>query len=214
MTITYPYDPPTTPAYRAVQYDPVSLTGMSEGPLSLVQQVQSHQGESLIMNVELPPMTRAEAETWIAWRLALRGRFGYFRLTVDPTAIAPRGAVSGSPLANSAISPAVNTARSRLLYVKSLPINTTGVFLAGDWVSVTVNSLPRLHKVLVDANSDGAGLATLDIWPALRGAVTDGSAIVYSSPQGTFRLAGNRAPWSVDDPKFYGLDFVAMERLP
>jgi len=214
MTISYPHDPPATPAYRAITYDPVSLAGMTEGPLSLVQQVQSHQGESLIMQVEMPQMTRAEAEAWIAWRLALRGRFGYFRLTVDPTSSTPRGAVTGSPLANSAISPAVNLARERLLYVKALPLGTTGVFKAGDWVGVTVDSLPRLHKVLVDADSDGAGLATLDIWPALRGDVADGSAIVYSSPQGTFRMAGNRAPWSVEIGAIYGLDFVAMERLP
>jgi hypothetical protein len=212
--ITYPYDPPATPSYRAIEYAPASLSGMSEGVLDLGQQVQAHQGEALAMSVELPPMDRAEAEPWIAWRLALRGRYGYFRLKVDPTAAAPRGSITGSPVANSAMSPAVNISRSRLLYVRSLTPLATGLFLPGDWVSVTVSGLPRLHKNLTTVNADSSGTAVLDIWPALRGSVADGSAIVFTSPTGTFRLAANTAPWSVDDAKFYGLDFIARERLP
>lgn len=214
MTISYPYDPPSTPGYRAVEYTPRSVAGMSESPFTLAQQVQVHQGEALALAVELPPMTRDEAEEWIAWRLAQRGRYGYFRLAVDPTAAAPRGTISGSPVANSGGSPAVNTARSRLLYVRALTPLATGLWLPGDWISVLVAGLPRLHKVLRQVDADSSGTAVLDLWPALRGDIPDGTAITYTNPTGTFRLAGSTAPWSVDDAKFYGLDFVAMERLP
>ena len=214
MAITYPYDPPSTPSLIGVEYSPLSVTGMSgNGTVALTQQVQAHQGERLDFAGTLPPMERDVAEAWIAWRLALRGRFGYFTMAVDPTAITARGAVTGSPTADS--TPATqNLARSRELYVENLPLSTTDVFKAGDWVSVPINGLPRLHKVLKDVNSDGAGLAMLDIWPTLRGDVPDATAITYTSPKGTFRLADNLAPWSVDDAVTYGLSFAAMERLP
>lgn len=213
MTITYPYDPPATPALQSIEYMPLSVSGMGEGPLALAQQVQAHQGERLDFSGTLPPMTRAQAEAWISWRLALRGRFGYFTMSVDPTAAAPRGAVTGSPTADS--TPGTqNLKRSRLLYVENLPLSTTDVFKAGDWVSVPVSGLPRLHKVLKDVNSDGAGQATLDIWPALRGDIADGAAITYTNPKGTFRLSDNIAGWSVAVAAIYGLEFAAIERLP
>lgn len=214
MTITYPYDPPSTPAIRSITWTPLSQTGMASDNLALAQQVQAHQGEALSAEIQLPTMTREEASAWIAWRLALRGRFGYFRMSVDPTAATAMGAISGSPVANSALSPVVNTSRERLLYVRSLATGVTNVLKAGDWVSVEVNSLPRLHMNLRDVNSDGSGLATLDIWPALRGDITDGATITYASPKGTFRLADNTAPWDVDEMQFYGLSFNIMERLP
>lgn len=214
MTITYPHNPPSSPAIRSITWTPISVTGMAADNLSLAQQVQSHQGEAWSADIELPTMTRAEAEAWIAWRLALRGRRGYFEMAVDPTSTSPMGEVTGSPVANSALSPVVNLSRSRSLYVRSLSNNVTDVFKAGDWVSVSVSTLPRLYKVLQDVNSDGSGLATLDIWPALRGDIPDGAAITYSSPKGTFRLADNEAPWTVDDMKHYGLSFRAIERLP
>lgn len=214
MTITYPYDPPSSPAIKAIRWTGFSQTGISTGNLSLAQQVQAHQGEALSAEIELPAMTRAEASAWIAWRLALRGRFGYFRMAVDPTATSAMGAVSGSPVANSNLSPVVNTSRSRLLYVRSLLTGVTDVFKAGDWISVEVDSLPRLHMNLQDVNSDGSGLATLDIWPALRGDISDGATITYSTPKGTFRLSENTAPWDVDEMQFYGVSFNIIERLP
>ena len=214
MAIIYPYDPPLTPALKGIRYGPFSVTGMTgEGTIDLAQQVQAHQGERLDFSATLPPMKREQAEAWIAWRLALRGRYGYFTMAVDPSAIAPMGAVSGSPTADSTPS-TQNLARARELYVENLPISTASVFKSGDWVSVIINGLPRLHKVLKTVNSDGDGKAMLDIWPALRGDVTDGAAITYSSPKGTFRLASNLAPWDVEEAQIYGLDFAAIERLP
>ena len=215
MTITFPHDPPTTPAPQRAKYQLLSLTGVADDNLALTQQVQSHQGERWSVEFPLPPiLERATAEAWIAWRAALRGRYGYFRLTVDPTARTPMGAVSGSPVANSAMSPAVNTARSRLLYVRSLGAGVTDVFKAGDWISVSVNSLPRLHKVLQTVSSDGSGNAVLDIAPALRGDIADGAAITYQNCQGTFRLSDDVADWTVDRLKDYGMTLRAMEMLP
>lgn len=214
MTITWPHDPPIAPGLINIVYSPFSVTGMTGGDtVALTQQAQSHQGERLDFVATLPPMTRDAAAAWIAWRLALQGMFGYFTISVDPTAIDPIGAVTGSPTADS--TPGTqNLARSRLLYVENLPVSTADVFKAGDWVSIPIIGLPRLHMVLQDISSDSGGLATLDIWPALRGDVPNGTAITYSSPKGTFRLSSNLAPWSVDDAVTYGLDFAAMERLP
>lgn len=214
MAITYPYAPPSAPSLTGVEYAPLSMTGMTgNNTVALTQQVQSHQGERLDFSATLPPMERDVAEEWISWRLALRGQYGYFSMAVDPTAIEPRGAVTGSPTADSTPS-SQNLIRSRELYVENLPVSTTDVFKTGDWISIEIASLPRLHKVLRGANSGGSGMAILDIWPALRGDVPNGTAIVYSSPEGTFRLSSNLAPWSVENALTYGLEFSAMEKLP
>ena len=69
----------------------------------------------------------------------------------------------------------------------------------------------RLHKVLTTRASDANGKATLDIFPRLREAHPDFSAIITSSPKGTFRLAENRVAWDIDEVKTYGLGFKAVE---
>jgi hypothetical protein len=44
--------------------------------------------------------------------------------------------------------------------------------------------------VLVDANSDGSGQATLELFPRVRTAFASGTSITVSNPKGVWRLAG------------------------
>jgi len=69
----------------------------------------------------------------------------------------------------------------------------------------------RLHKNLTTAASDANGKATLDIFPRLREAPPDFSAIITASPVGLFRLAENRVAWDIDEAKTYGIGFKAVE---
>ena len=79
----------------------------------------------------------------------------------------------------------------------------------GDWLQVGTGSSSRLHRV-VQVNSS----ASVDVFPRLRTAYTNGTAITKSSPVGLFRLTGT-VPWGYDAAKFcQGLTFSAMEVMP
>jgi len=68
----------------------------------------------------------------------------------------------------------------------------------------------RLHKALADVNSNSSA-TWFDIFPRLREAPPDLSAIITASPVGTFRLAENRVAWDIDEAKTYGIGFKAVE---
>jgi hypothetical protein len=67
--------------------------------------------------------------------------------------------------------------------------------------------------ILKDVNSDGAGNATLDLWPRLREPPADNSAIVVASPKGLFHLIAPQPKWDLDTAYLYGLTFDAEEDL-
>ena len=68
----------------------------------------------------------------------------------------------------------------------------------------------RLHKNLTEASSDANAKASLDLWPRLREAPPDFSALILTDAKGTFRL--REAPgWTLDEMLHYGISFKAME---
>jgi hypothetical protein len=71
----------------------------------------------------------------------------------------------------------------------------------------------RLHKVLVSADSDSNGKATLEIRNRLRESPPDFSAVITSSAKGLFRLADNEQQWDIDAAKNFGIGFSAVEDL-
>lgn len=210
MTIAYPYDPPSSPAPSRVGILPVESVGGSTSPFTLQTQVQRHQGQLWAFEVEMPPMQRAAAEEWICWRLALKGRYGTF-LYGDPAGKTPRGAWTGTPVADSAGSPAGNLVGSEVLRVRGLANSVAGIVRAGDYVQAGTGSAARLYKVLRDADSDSSGKASLDIWPRLRATLADGAALQTSAAKGLFRMAGNEMPWDVGTARIYGLQFRIIE---
>jgi hypothetical protein len=88
-------------------------------------------------------------------------------------------------------------------------VRKTGTFAVGDWLQVGTTSSARLHRV-VQVNSSSA----IDVFPRLRTAYANGTAIDYTSPIGLFRLVGP-VPWMYDSAKICdGLTFTAMEVVP
>jgi hypothetical protein len=157
-------------------------------------------------DVQLPPMTRANAETWVAALASLNGREGSFLLG-DTANTSPRGTATGTPLVNGAGQTGYDLATD------GWTPNITGILRAGDWLQLGSGSTARLYKVMQDANSNGTGQATLTLWPRLRSSPADNAAITVSSPKGRFMLAMDGAEWSIDEAKIYGLSFTAMEDL-
>jgi hypothetical protein len=199
MAITYPLTPPATPGNRSIAWTPRSIVGMNQSPFTGAQQVYAWPGQWLEATVTLPPMTDAVAGAWQAFFLALNGREGTFYLgdSVRKTVL---GNVTGTLTVDSGA--VANTT--------TLPIaGATGTFAVGDWLQVGTTSSARLHRV-VQVNSSSA----IDVFPRLRTAYANGTAIDYTSPIGLFRLVGP-VPWMYDSAKICdGLTFTAMEVVP
>jgi hypothetical protein len=188
-----------------INFGASNLIGLSKSPFTLQQETYQWPGEEWLVDVSLPPMAQATAEAWINFLVSLRGQLGTFYLA-DPTHTAPNGVGTGTPVVNGA-----QSAMSKTLATKGWTHGVTGILKAGDLIQVGTGVQQRIYKVLVDANSDGSGLATLDIFPALREGVSDNQGITLANPAGTFRLQSNERNWTVDLAKVHGIDFKCEE---
>ncbi|MBC2731384.1 hypothetical protein [Thiobacillus sp.] len=202
MAITYPITLPSSPAPANIRIYPRSIVGVGVSPFSGAQQVYRHQGQFWQADITMPSMYRAEAAPWIAAMLQLNGRYGTFRLG-DASHQTPTGVATGIPLVNGA----GQTGQS--LVTDGWTAGVTGILKQGDYIEVA----SRLYMVMVDADSDGSGNATLDIWPRLRVATLDNEAITVNSPRGIFRLASNEMPWLAKPGRIVELSFSAVEAL-
>ena len=209
MSISYPLALPTVTVAKAINFAAQSIVGMSASPFTGEQQVYVHQGEWWEAQVTLPPMTRADAETWIAFLLALNGREGTF-LMGDPANPTARGTAGGSPVVDG------GSQTGKTLNTRGWS-GSTGVMLAGDWLQLGTGSGSHLHKVVQSADagtgSPGLGTTSLEIWPRLRSSPSDGDPIVVSAAKGLFRLASNKREWSIEEAKIYGINFACVEAL-
>ena len=206
MAITFPLAHPTSPGFQEVKFRGRTTVGRSDSEFTRLQRITEWEGERWEAEISLPPMTRQNAAAWCAWLLALRGGLGTFTLGPSGSAKTPRGVATGTPLINGSgqLGKTVNT--------KGWTAGVTGILKAGDFLSFGV-SIERLFMNLIDANSDGSGNATLEIFPRLKEATTDNDPITAVSPGGLFRLDQNEAEWTIDSAQFYGIEFKALEAV-
>ncbi len=125
MAITYPLSLPDATSYQAARMTARSVVGVSKSPFTGVQQVQKHQGQWWESEGSLAPMSRANAEEWIAFFLKLNGMQGTFLLG-DPLGTTARGVATGTPL----IKGASQTGNS--LITDGWTTSQTGITTAGD----------------------------------------------------------------------------------
>lgn len=203
MAITYPLTLPNRPAPTRFAIEPASFSAMTQSPWTAAQQVQLNQGQMWTISIDLPPMGEHSARDWLSQLLALRGQFGTF-LYGNPKMVSPRGNWGASPTINGA------GQTGQELAVGGLPANA--VIRAGDFFQIGSSSTARLYTVTQDATANGSGQATLDIWPRLRTATTNGAAIVTSSPRGVFRLAAPSVSLQFE-PFRYGLSLQFIEAV-
>lgn len=206
MAINYPLTLPSHTGIAQINFRAINTVGMSMSPFTYAQQVVAHSGQRWEADITLPPMKRADAEQWIAWLVSLRGQLGTFTLG-DPTGATPRGSAGGTPVVNGA------DQVGGTLAIDGCTASQTGWLKAGDYIQLGSAGTATLHKVLQDADSDGSGNVSLDIWPYIRSAPTDGSTVVTSNAVGKFRLASNEQNWGINEASIYGLTFGAVEAI-
>ena len=193
MSIAFPLTPPASPGNKRIAFTPRAIVGVQSSKFTGQQQVIAWPGQWWEAQIDLPPMTDAQAEAWLAFLLALNGPEGTFWLG-DSVLKAPQGNLAGSWTVNG-----TQTAGSTTLAVTG----GTGTWTKGDWLQVG----NYLHKVMqVNAGS-------VDVFPRLPSAYAGGTAIVIAAAKGLFRLM-QPVGWSVGDAKvFDGLSIKAMSVL-
>lgn len=206
MAISYPLTLPSHTGIQSITFRAVNTVGISQSPFTYAQQAVAHAGQRWEVDVTLPPMKRADAEQWVAWLISLRGQLGTFTLG-DPTGTTPRGSAGGTPLVNGA------SQTGGTLVIDGCTASQTGWLKAGDYIQLGSAGSATLHKVLQDADSDGSGNVTLDIWPYIRTAPADDATVTTSNTVGNFRLASNQQNWNVNEASIYGMTFGAFEAI-
>lgn len=184
-----------------------SVVAVAKSPYTGSEQVHAHQGQWWEADISIAPTEAANARPITAWFASLNGRektvlFG------DPAGATARGSASttpGSPLVKGA------SQSGGSLICDGGPLSATGYLLEGDYIQIGTGSTSRLHMVLEDANTDGAGDFTLAIWPNIRTAA-DNAVIAVSSPKGLFRLTQNTRSWD-ESTVIWGFSFGLTEVL-
>jgi hypothetical protein len=184
----------------------IDAVGIGESPYTYTQEIYEHAGKRFAMQVQLIPMKRADAEQWVAFLASLRGRRGTF-LMGDPIGQTPRGIATGTPLVKGA------SQTGGTLLTDGWTISQTGIMKAGDWIQLGTGATSRLHKVLQDANSDGSGNATLELWPGPRTAPADNEVIVVTNTKSLWRLVDNSRSYDIGAAQVIGLGFDCVEAL-
>ena len=133
--------------------------------------------------------------------MGCRGLF----LLGDPLGTTARGIATGTPLVKGA------SQTGNSLITDGWTASQTGILKAGDYFQLGSSTSSKLYKVLNDANSDGSGDATFDIWPNINTAVSDDTALTVASAKGLFRLAANEMRWDLQQAQKYGIAFSAIE---
>lgn len=179
--------------------------GVTASPFTLEEQKFRWPGEQWMISFQMPPMNnRGTAADWTSFGLSLEGTFGTF-LMGDPSARMPRGVATGTPVVMG-INQTGNT-----LITDGWEAGVNGILLKGDYIQLGTGASSKLHMVTQNVNSNGSGVATLTIVPALRSSPADNAPIVVSNPRGLFRLVDNTWSWSVNPGPIYRLSFEAQE---
>ena len=209
MAITYPLSTPTNKTIASITLVARNVIGVSTSPFNFKQQVHQYSGQRWEADITLPRMAREDAEQWVAVLMSLYGQKGTFLLG-DPLGGTARGSAStaaGTPVVNGA------SQTGGTLNIDGLPASATGYLKAGDYIQLGSAATSQLYKVLADADSNGSGEASLDIYPNLRSSPADGAPVVVSNAKGLFRLASNETSWNINNLAFYGITFGAVESL-
>jgi hypothetical protein len=96
------------------------------------------------------------------------------------------------------------------LDVDGCTLSTTGWLLEGDYIQLGAGEDARLYMVTSDVDTDGAGAATIPIWPEITTAPADDAPVIVSDTVAAFRLASSVSTWSVDEAAIYGINFSGL----
>ena len=149
-------------------------------------------------------------QAWLAQLEQLKARGTIFTI-YHPQRTTLFGVGGGTPLVNGANQTGASLA------IKGLPLSTSGVFKAGD--IITVAGLNPVLEFTADVNSDGSGNATTSIEPPIPAGSSpaDGAAITTNATPGSVlyraRLADLQRP-RISVAQYLSQLVIAIEEMP
>lgn len=208
MAISYPLSLPTSIGIAQIELRATNAVAISRSPFTFATQVHAYTGQSWQADVSLPSIRRDLAEDWVAWLISLKGQLGTFYLG-DPNAATPRGSARDT----DTIKVASAVSSGGTISINSAPASQTDYLKAGDYMQIGLGVSRQLFKVLNDVDTDGAGAATVDVWPNVRTSIASTTPITVENTKGIFRLSSNEQSFSINEASFYGISFGAMESI-
>jgi len=208
MAISYPLSLPTSIGIAQIELRATNAVAISRSPFTFSTQVHAYTGQSWQADVTLPSIRRDLAEDWVAWLISLKGQLGTFYLG-DPNAATPRGSARDT----DTIKVASAVSSGDTISINSAPASQTDYLKAGDYMQIGLGVSRQLFKVLNDVDTDGAGAATVDVWPNVRTSIASTTPITVENTKGIFRLSSNEQSFSINEASFYGISFGAMESI-
>ena len=100
----------------------------------------------------------------------------------------PRGVGGGSPNVNA------SAQTGTTLHIQGCPLSTTGWLLKGDYISF--GTIPELHMLTADADTNGAGQAALVIEPPIRVSPSSGANLELARPKVQCMLVNSTVEWT------------------
>ena len=158
-------------------------TMFSESPLSRSRQTKEILGARWVVQMYWNAVNETEGILFENLKTRLSGMSGRVYMW-HMKHEAPRGIGTGTPLIKTGA--AINAVS---IATKGWTINQTGILLEGDLIGIN----GQVVIVTADANSDGAGDATLAIKPPLHAAAEVNDAITVTKPTATFMLENDDA---------------------
>lgn len=166
-----------------------SITAVTESPFTYEQQVYQHQGVRWEAEITLSPLSRANAKTVEAFLASLRGQATTFNL--------------GNPLHN--VSGGSGSVTAATIGATTITSTLSGGATVGDYFQLGT----RLH--IVTAVNSGAG--TVTVMPPARDVISSSTAMDFTFPKATWRLASNQIDWDINVASIYGFSFACVEAL-
>lgn len=209
MAITYPLTMPSGLKFAARNWRKLDVSVDVASPFTGQSQVIVFPGQWVEVTLTLIAMRRDEAQDWSGWLTSLKGPAGTFLLgdPLRPTPLGSASVAAGVPLVKGA------GQTGNTLLIDGLPLSATNYFKRGDLFNLGTGADTELYEIQKDVSSDGAGEATLDIWPNLRTSPANNAAVVVTGVQGLFHRMSGSTDWNVGGDGISRLTFDAKERL-
>ena len=190
---------PSSPAVSQVVVSSIAPTRVSNTH-SLRRVARASGAQRWAFALRWPVMTRAEFAPIWAFAVSQAGQAETFSFTLPSHAI--QGAGGGTPLVAGAAQSGTS------LNTDGWPLSTT-VLKAGDFYRPTATN--KQYMMTADATSDGAGLATLNFFPALIETPGDNEAIITSGPVFTVAATGDIVAIQTGPGAHYAYSWTLVE---
>ena len=148
------------------------------------------------------PMRRSIFMQFFAFLMAQRGQADLFTCTLAGQTT-PLGSWAGAPVVSGA------TQSGRSVNLSGFTINQTGVAKTGDLIKFAGHT--KVYMVTADANSNGTGLATVSIEPALLVSPANGESLTTSNVPFTVALAADNLDMALTPGMLTPLSITVVE---